>query len=280
MQSVVKVEENVTEEIKAVPDVVNDHLQHENVREDDQIPIVGHNIYARFSRVAQSLFRLLGNAISLGFVDPVSQDSIRSRCSKMIRAATVRTIACFLFAYTLFFLYTPRYIWITPLFYDAIHTCFIILESFNKSRRFCHRNVCLLFDYHVREMHDHTMLWVRPLVSTYFALISSCLLCTLTTTQQFEGILIRMFAYKSFWFGIVWHIFHLTAHSDPHLLNNVLPDQRTTAEMYNLDTISPRAPDGRLLDVLQTRENYIWQDSLESDAKLPKQSAQTISTTE
>jgi len=264
----VHVADGVSEDIQALPKPSQDHDPKTDLSDSlhatpSQTSIIGRNIYAKVSRSTQRFFKAIGAGISLCSIDPLIHTSSRYLTITYITIFT--SLTCFLFAYILFVLRASRHIWVTPLFYDAVHTCIIVLESYGKTKRFCHRNVCKLFSYNVREMHNQTMLWVRPLVSLYFAIILSCLLWTLTNIRAFEGILIRMVSYHVFWFGSVWQLFHIAAHSDPYLLNVVLPDQRTTAEIHNLNNaILTRTRGDQLSDVLQVREDHIWHDSIDT----------------
>jgi len=201
--------------------------------------------------------------------------SYSARLSRIILVVIVTMLDCHLFSKVLFFLHAPRHIWITPYFYGTVHSSFIVLEISDKPRRFCHRSISRLFSYHVREMHIQTMLWVRPLVSLYFAAILSCMLLTLENHRDFEAILIRLMNYYLLWCAIANSFFHLTAHSDSNMLSVIFPDQRTTAEIHNLNkTIGACIPSDEPLDVLvvvQAREDFLWQRSANSPHLLPVQ---------
>jgi len=221
---------------------------------------VGNTIFAKISRVSQKLLKFIGMMLSMCTVGCLTEDS-----SHLLRVVVIAFTALdsYLFAHVLYFLHVSRQIWRMPYYYCTIHTCFIVLESFDISRRFCHRNISRMFTYHVPEMHIETMLWVRPLVSLFFAIMVSCVLLTLANFRDFAGMVIPIYTgYWSFWYTITTCVFHLMAQSDPNMLNVIFPDQRTTAEIHNLNrTITALTPSDQLSDVLQARENFIWQRS-------------------
>merc|ERR1719336_1777809 len=108
---------------------------------------VGNTIFAKISRVSQNLFKLIGTMLSMCTVGYLTQNVSPLRTIAVIIFGTA--LNSYIFATVLYRFDVPCQIWGMPYYYFTIHTCFIILENFDKCKRFCHRNISRMFSYHV-----------------------------------------------------------------------------------------------------------------------------------